>query len=239
MKIKFILAGLLCLNALSAAAAAKKEEMILVPSAWAAWMRGSMNVDGQQANIVRESDDYFGNMDYGFSGELVLRNNQMVLLGFVDYFDSVSSDVTVGSQKGTLDSSEIIGCIAIGQPLSSGKSTVDILVGLQTLRLDNVLAISGGPSYSDHTVVYDVVLMLRIKQELLSNLYLNIPLSIGGLYLGDSEFVYDAGVQLLYQLTDKFDVRAGYRIAGYDLSEGSGSTDFYQQGYTLGLGIVF
>jgi hypothetical protein len=163
----------------------------------------------------------------------------MVLLGSIDYFENISSDVTVGSQQGKLETSEIIGCIAVGYPLAAGKSTVDILVGLQTLRLDNELKLAGGESYSDSTDIYDAVLMLRIQQQLFSKLYLNIPLLIGGTYFSDSEFVYDAGVQLLYQFSDQFDVRAGYRISGYDFSEGTGFTDFYQQGYTLGLGIAF
>lgn len=229
---------MLCLNALSAVAAAK-EGMELVPSVWAAWMRGSIVVDGQKAKVVRDADDYFSDLNYGYSLELLLRNDHMVLLGFVDYFDSISSDVTVGGQAGTLDSSEIIGCIAVGYPLASGKSTVDVFFGFQTLRLDNELELNGGASFSDSTDIYDAVLMLRIKQELFSNLYLNIPLSIGGTYLSDSEFVYDAGVQLLYQFGDNFNVRAGYRISGYDFSDDANSSDFYQQGYTLGLGIVF
>ena len=238
MKIKLLLAAILCLNALSAVAAAN-EGLNLVPSVWAAWMRGSMNVDGQTAEVARDADDYFDNLNYGYSLELVLRNNQMVLLGFVDYFDPLSSDVTVGSEEGTLDSSEIIGCIAIGYPLGSGKSTLDVLVGFQTLRLDNELRLSGGTSYRDSSVVYDAMVLVRIKQELFSNLFLNIPLSIGGTYLSDSEFVYDAGVQLLYQFTDNIDVRVGYRISGYDFSEDANNKDFYQQGYTLGLGITF
>jgi hypothetical protein len=238
MKSKLFLAIILGLSTLSAVAA-NNQAIELVPSVWAVWMRGSMAVDGQEAKINRDSEDYFGDLDYGGSAELVLRNNKTVLLGSFDYFDSISSDVTVSGQAGTLESSEIKGCIAIGYPLSMGKSTVDVLAGLQTLRLDNELKLTAGPSYSDSANIYDVVLMLRIKQELFSKLYLNIPLSIGGAYLSDSDFVYDAGVQLLFQFSDKFDVRAGYRIAGYDFSEDAVTTDFYQQGYTLGLGITF
>ncbi|VGO17319.1 hypothetical protein PDESU_05915 [Pontiella desulfatans] len=235
---KFALAAMLCLNAFSAVAATG-EKMELVPSVWVGWMRGNMNVQGQEAKVVRASDDYFGDLDYGFSAELVLRNQQMVLLGLVDYIETISSEVKVGNEKGTLDSSEIVGCIALGYPLGSGKSTVDFLIGLQTLRLDNDLKLAGGDAYSDGPTVYDVMWMLRIKQELFSNFYLNVPLAIGGTYLSDSEFVYDAGVQLLYQVNGKIDVRAGYRITGYDFSEDADSTDFYQQGYTLGVGIIF
>ena len=238
MKLKILLAGMLCLSALSTVEAAN-DELELVPSVWAAWMRGNVNVDGQKAKVARDADNYFSDLNYGYSLELVLRNDQMVLLGFVDYFDPLSSDITVGGVEGTLDSSEIVGCIAVGYPLASGKSTMDILFGLQTLRLDNDLQLNGSAPSSDSTDVYDAVIMLRIKQELFSNCYLNIPLTIGGTYLSDSQFVYDAGIQLLYQFGDSFDVRAGYRISGYDLGEDEDSTDFYQQGYTLGLGIVF
>jgi len=216
--------------------------MELVPSVWAAWMRGNVVVNGQQANIIRESGDYFDNLSLGGSVELVLRNNKMVILGSVDYFDNIESDVMVVDQPGTLETSEIIGCIAIGYPLAppSRKMNIDALVGLQGMRMDNELKLIGSESQSGSTDVYDLVMMLRIKLLLANKLYLNIPLSLGGPYLGESDLVYDAGAQLLYKLTDKFDIRAGYRISGYDYQGNANNKwEFYQQGYTLGLGILF
>jgi hypothetical protein len=123
--------------------------------------------------------------------------------------------------------------------MGSGTPTFDVLVGLQYLDMDNTLELTGGSPESESDTVYDMVLMVRYKQELFSNFYINIPLAIGGGSLSDSEFVYDAAVQLLYQFGDSFDVRAGYRIAGYDFSEDTDATDFYQQGYTLGVGMTF
>ena len=238
MKIKFLIASMVCVGTfLSVAEAA--EEMSLTPSVWAGWMRGSMTVDGQKAKVSRASDEYFSDLDIGYSGELILRNDEMVVLGFIDYFDPMSANVKVGGQKGELDSSQLIGGLAIGYPFGSGSSTFDVLVGLQTVQLDNDLEMFGGATYSEKEEVYDAVLMVRIKQELFSNFFINIPLTIGGGYLSESEFVYDAGVQLLYQFGDSLDVRAGYRIAGYDFGDSSDSTDFYQQGYTLGLGLNF
>ncbi|WP_372808936.1 hypothetical protein [Pontiella sp.] len=237
MKTKKILAAILCLNAFSAVAETT-DEMELAASVWGAWMRGSVNVDGQQAKVERSAINYI-DMDYGYSLELALRNSKLVLLGYLDYFDPISSDVSVGLKEGTLDSSELNGGIAIGFPMGSGNSTLDFLIGLQMLRMDNDLDLKGGSSYSESANVYDAVLMMRYKQELFSNLYLNIPLLIGGTYLSDSEFVYDAGVQLLYQLGTTLDIRAGYRISGYDFDEDEDATDFYQQGYTLGIGLTF
>lgn len=241
MKLKILVVVILCLNVLSAVAA-QKESMELVPSVWAAWMRGDVVVNGQNAKIVREADNYFEDLSFGGSAELVLRNNKMVLLGSVDYFDSISSDVTVGSQTGTLETTEIIGCIAIGYPLAppSRKMNFDFLVGLQGLRMDNELKLDGDSPENARTDVFDMVMMLRIKMLLGNKLYLNIPLTLGGIYLGDSELVYDAGAQLLYQVNAKFDVRAGYRISGYDYQEDANNQwDFYQQGFTLGLGVAF
>lgn len=241
MKLRYLVAVMLCMNTLSAVAA-KKETMELVPSVWAAWMRGNVVVNGQDAKIRRDADNYTEDLAYGGSLELVLRNKKMVLLGSVDYFDSISSDVVVGSQTGTLETSEIIGCVAIGYPIAppSKKMNVDLLVGLQGMRMDNELKLSGSGPESGGTDVYDTVVMMRIRMLLGSNLYLNIPLALGGPFLGESELVYDAGAQLLYQFTDKFDVRAGYRISGYDYRDDANNKwDFYQQGYTLGLGIIF
>ena len=241
MKLKFSVLVILCLSALSAVAA-PKESMEVVPSVWGAWMRGNVVVNGQNAKISREADNYFNDLAIGGSAEVILRNNKMVLLGSVDYFDNISSDVTVSGLTGTLETSEIIGCVAIGYPIAPPSRTMnfDALVGVQGLRMDNELRLDGSGPENASTDVFDMVVMLRIKMMLGSKLYLNVPLSLGGPYLGDSEFVYDAAAQLLYKATDKIDVRAGYRISGYDYNEDANNQwDFYQQGFTLGLGVVF
>jgi hypothetical protein len=241
MKLKCTVTALLCLNALSAGAA-PKDSMEVVPSVWAAWMRGNVVVNGQNVKIAREADNYFEDLSFGGSAELVLRNNKMVLLGAVDYFDNISSDVTLGGQSGTLETSEIIGCIAIGYPIAPPSRTMnfDALVGLQGLRMDNELRLDGAPAQNAGTDVFDMVVMLRMKMMLGNKLYLNVPLSLGGPYLGDSELVYDAAVQLLYKATKKIDVRAGYRISGYEYKEDANNQwDFYQQGFTLGFGVLF
>jgi hypothetical protein len=230
--------SLLGLSALSFGATAS-DSLDMAVSGWAGWMRGNVVVNGQNAKIHRDAEDYFGDLNYGGSAELSIKNSSMVLLGSVDYFDSISSDITVGSQAGTLESSEIIGCIAVGYPMGSGTTTFDVLVGLQILDMDNKLELNGSSPQRESEDAYDVVLMVRYKQELFSSFYINVPLSIGGSYLSDSEFVYDAAVQFLYMFGDSFDVRAGYRISGYDFSDKAGATDFYQQGYTLGIGMTF
>ena len=61
-------------------------------------MRGVVVVDGQEAKIQRDAGDIYGDLSYGGSLELVLRNRSMVMLGSFDYFDSFSSDVTVNGQ---------------------------------------------------------------------------------------------------------------------------------------------
>ncbi|MDF7806942.1 hypothetical protein P4E94_05790 [Pontiellaceae bacterium B12219] len=238
MKINFLLASLLGLSAASFGAAAS-DSLDMAVSGWAGWMRGNVVVNGQNAKIHRDSEDYFGDLNYGGSAELSIKNSSMVLLGSVDYLDNITSEVTVGALEGSLESSEIIGCVAVGYPMGSGTTTFDVLIGLQYLDMDNTLELSGGSPNSESETAYDMVLMVRYKQELFSSFYINIPLSIGGTYLSDSEFIYDAGVQLLYQFGDSFDLRAGYRISGYDFSDDAGATDFYQQGYTLGIGMTF
>lgn len=243
MKLKFIVLGLLCLNTFSALAAGKKsnESLELAASAWGGFMRGNVVVNGQKADVQRDTWDYFEDLSVGGSLELALRNSSMVLIGSVDYFDTISSDVISGGQPGTLDSSEIVGCIAVGYPFApvGGKTTFDALFGFQWQEVENQLTVNGKKN-SSKVEVYDPVVMLRIKTQLGGKLFLNVPLSFGLSYLGESDFVYDAGLQLLYQLTNTFDVRAGYRISGYDYQEDANNKwDYYVQGYTLGIGMTF
>lgn len=205
-------------------------------------MRGDVVVNGQKAVIHRDTWDYYQDLSVGGSLELVLRNQSMVVLGAIDYFDGMSSDVTVGSQTGTLETSEMIGVIAAGYPFAppGGKTTFDALFGLQWQQMENDLKVDGGNKQSAKADVLDPVVMVRIKTQLGGKLFINIPLSLGVSYLGDSELVYDAGMQLLYRLTDTFDVRAGYRISSFDYQEDANQKwDYYQQGYTLGLGMTF
>lgn len=244
MKLKFIIAVMLCLSSLSALAAAKKsaESMELVPSVWGAFMRGDVVVNGKKAEVHRDTWDYYKDLSVGGSLELALRNQSMVVVGAIDYFDDISSAVTVGSQAGTLETSEMVGVIAVGYPFApvGEKTTFDALFGLQWQQMKNNLKLDGGDTESAKTEVYDPVVMVRIKTQLGSKLYINIPLSFGLSYLGDSEMVYDAGVQLLYQFTDTFDVRAGYRVSSFDYQEDANQKwDYYVQGYTLGLGVTF
>lgn len=235
MKTKILLALILGLNIPAAFA---QESMGVAASGWAGWMRGDVVVDGQTAKVQRDSDNYFDDLDYAYALELTLRNSSMVVLGSFDYYDSISSEVTVNGASGSLDSSENIYCLALGYPMGSGSTTFDFLVGLQVLDMENKLNVGGTISKDDATM-YDAVAMVRYQQELFSGFYLNIPLSIGGGYLSDSQFVYDAGLQLMYQFGSSFDVRVGYRISGYDFSEDTPASDFYQQGYTATLGITF
>ena len=244
MKFKCLVVVLVCLNTLSALAANKKaasESMELVPTFWAAFMRGNVVVNGQKADIQRDTWDYYKDLSMGGSLELALRNRSMVVIGSVDYFDNISSDVITGGQEGRLETSEMIGCIAIGYPFAppGGKTTFDALFGFQWQEMENQLTVNGTKNRSK-TDIYDSVIMFRIKTQLGGKLFLNVPLSFGLSYLGESDFVYDAGLQLVYQFTKTFDARAGYRISGYDYQEDANNKwDYYQQGYTLGLGLTF
>jgi hypothetical protein len=241
MKIKILVLVMLCMHSFAAKKAAK-ESMELVPTYWAAFMRGDVMVNGSKVGINRDTWDYYSDLAPGGSLELALRNSSMVVLGYVDYLDGISSDVSSGSQSGTLKTTEIVGCLAVGYPFAppGGKTTFDALVGLQGVRMENELKLNGSSPESSSTDVYDPVVMFRIKTQLGNKLYINIPLSFGVSFLGDSEMVYDAGLQLMYQFTKTFDVRAGYRISGSDYQEDANNKwDSYVQGYTLGLGMTF
>lgn len=243
MKIKLVVSVVVCMSVFSAGAAVQSgEAMELSASVWAAFMRGNMVVNGQKAEVHRDTWDYYKDLSVGGSLELGLRNQSMVVLGAVDYFDGMSSDITVGSQAGTLETSEMVGVLAVGYPFSpvGGNTTFDALVGLQWQQVENDLKMTGGGKQSAKTDVLDPVLMVRIKTQLGNKLFIGIPLSIGVSYLGESDMIYDAGLQLQYQLTDTFDIRAGYRISSFDYQEDANQKwDYYVQGYTLGLGLTF
>ena len=241
LKIRILFLGMLCAGSFAAGKPAPKETMELVPTFWAAFMRGNVVVNGRKADIQRDTWDYFDDLAMGGSAEVALRNSSMVVIGSVDYFDNISSDVVSGGQPGTLETTDMVGCLAVGIPFAppGGATTFDALVGLQWQKMENELKVNGVVSRGKADI-YDPVIMFRIKTKFGKKLFVNIPLSFGVGYLGESEFVYDAGLQLVYQLNKAFDVRAGYRISGSDYQDSDNEKwDTYVQGYTLGLGMTF
>lgn len=235
-----VAAVLLCAGAITVQAQEKGWEFEVVPYGWFCGFRGDVTVQGNDTHFVAELEDLFKNLEFAGSLEAVARNQNVVLVGSMDYF-ILNSDVEVGpaATPGTLETTESLGLIAIGYPMRvSEKVNTDFLLGFQALRMDNDLTSSAGNGSSSINV-YDPLILLRIRAQLAKKLYLYAPLAVGG-YAGDSDLVYDAQLQFQYLFTKNVDARLGYRIVGYDFYENDwDNLDFYQAGWTLGIGIRF
>ena len=220
--------------------AAGSESMEVSLNGWYAGLRGDLTVNGYHTHFVQEAGDLFQDLDLGGSLSILARNNKMIWLGSIDYFKSISSEVMVGNQPGTLETEEMIGLLAAGWPLSaSGGTSVDFLAGIQILRMDNELKLVGGTTSSSDADLYDPVIILLVRQQLGDRLQIYVPLSIGG-YLGDADLLYSAELQLQFQATDRFDVRGGYRVVGYDYeANASNALEYFQAGWVLGVGARF
>ncbi len=154
-------------------------------------------------------------------------------------------DVEDQPQGGTLDSNMLIYEIGGGYQIGGWKEgqTIDLMVGLRGLHLENDLEVYGQGKYSSEADVLDPMVVVRPSVPLfpskINGLRFNGILAIGG--GGDSELIYEMQPQLQYQFHKNFAARIGYRRIGWKF-EGHGNDNELNlslAGLVLGVGARF
>lgn len=220
-------------------------EFEIAPYGWLAGLVGDVTVAGQKTEFDKSASDLFDALEFGGSLLAVAQYNRAVFYGQFDYFSLSTSALEVENQPagGSLDTDLLIGKVGIGYQYGdrAGAST-DVILGVQSLRMDNTLQVNGLGSSSYDADLFDPFLMVRwrtpIAPSKLDGLYFNLPVSAGA-WLGDSDFVYDIAAELQYAFNTTFDVRAGYRMSGYKGEENNSELDVALAGWTIGLGFRF
>lgn len=217
-------------------------EFEIAPYGWLAGLVGDVTIAGQKTEFDKGASDLFEALEFGGSLLGVAQYNRTVFLGQFDYFAMSTDALEVEDQPagGSLDTDLLVGKVGVGYQFGDREGTsTDLLLGVQSLRMDNAMTLNAGPSSTYDADLFDPILMVRLRMGLTEWLYLNLPLSAGA-WLGDSDFVYDVAADLQFAFNSTFDVRAGYRMAGYAAEENeSTELNVALAGWTIGLGFRF
>lgn len=216
------------------------------PYAWLSGMSGTLTVRGNDVDFDKSPEDMLDYVDIAGSLETIIRYNQFVVDATVDYFDLSTDELDVNDQpdNGTLDTEMLLGEIIGGIQLAAGKhTTCDTMVGIRYLGIENELKVdlTGNTHKRDNDIV-DPIVMIRpsfaILPERIDGLRVNVTAAVGG--GGDSDLIYEIFPELRWQIGDRFLIRGGYRLAGWDF-EGSGDNelDIEISGLVAGIGVLF
>lgn len=218
----------------------------IAPYGWLAGLSGDVSVGGQKSEFKKSASDLFDALDVGGSLLAVAQYNRVLFEGQFDYFSLSTTELDVENQPpgGSLDSDLLIGKLGIGYQFGDNETTtVDLLLGVQSMNMDNTLNVTGAGSSTAEVELIDPVLLLKMRSAILPSTlngwYFNLPLMIGGGGLGDSDLVYGVEAQLQYAFNSTIDARVGYRIEGYQFEEENAETDLALAGWTVGLGFRF
>ena len=242
------LAATLAMGAAIAASGAEPEGWAfeVTPYAWLAGLSGDVKVNGHKAEFDKSAADLFEAFDIGGSLLAVAQYDRVLLLGQVDYFSLSTDELDVEDQPagGSLDSDMTLGKLAVGYQFDgwSDGVTVDLLLGAQSLTLDNDLTVSGLGTESHRTDMVNPLVMVRPNMPVwpskIGGLRFCAPLSVGG--GGDADLVYDVELQVQCRVATWADVRLGYRAVGFQVEEDDqNELDVVQSGWTLGVGLWF
>jgi len=246
------LIAVMLVTALSVAFVAFAEEPTgwrgeIVPCAWITGIEGTVTVDGQEVKFEKSAGDLLDFVEFaaGLSGGV--QYNRWVMRAQFDGFslDTDNVDVEDRPEAGRLQSDIFLTEVAAGYQIGGWKEgqTLDLLVGLRALHVQNDLEEYGVGSFSKDSTLIDPLVGIRGSVPILPSKIRGLRFvglaAIGG--GGDSQLIYELQPQLEYQITDMFAARAGYRRVGWQLEsdENGDELDFSLAGLIFGVAINF
>ncbi len=236
-RIAATLVGVLALTQIPAALAAGEWDVTLTPYIWAVGIDGDIDIGPVSANVNRDFSDLLDNIAGGGSLLLEMNNGRWVNWAELDYLALDNNDVKVGPLGADIKSDAFLMGIGTGYRFhTSERSTLDVLVGLRYLDIDNKIELDGGGKFSGDRSVTDGIVALRPRFSINEKWTFSPTLSVGA---GDSDLVWELSPQFEYVYSEKLDVRFGYRSLNYKFKKGGDEVDVSLAGIILGLGFRF
>lgn len=212
-------------------------DVTLTPYLWAAGIDGKIDFGAQSAQFDASFSDLLTHLNGGFETILEVNKGRWVNWAQLDYLALENNRSSVGAINSRIESNVTMLGIGTGYRFdTSERSTLDVLLGMRYLGLDNQLRISGVGSRKSHDNTTDALLTLRPHLRVRDKWTLSPTISIG---TGDSDLVWELSPQVEYTISDRFDVRFGYRQLHYKFKDGSNQLDFAMKGFMVGAGISF
>jgi hypothetical protein len=221
----------------------------LTPYVWAPGIDGKAQFGGRSVHFNQSFSDLIEHVDAGFMVLGAVSYDRFVVYGDYDYI-SLSANGKIGRDlvipsgtRAQLDSDLEIWTLAGGYRFDTfAQNTVDVMLGVRTLSLDNQLKALGANLSNDSSLT-DTIVMLRPSFSINDRWRFNPTLSYG--VGGDSNTTYELMPQLQYQFADSFALRFGYKRLYYKQDKHPRNTPAFEEmdaslsGLFVGVGWTF
>jgi hypothetical protein len=240
----------LCSSGLAESRSSEKWEYKITPYGWLAGQKGTVaTLPGfPPADIdVGFLDDIAGNINGSMSVKTELRKGHWGAMADISYSDiedeTATANTILWQTVSSRTKSWIVSLAGQYRLFEYPGTFMDAIGGIRYWSVDSRLALRGGPAQdreiSHKEDWFDPILGLR-DQSFLGNskFFLSGELFIGGFGIG-SDFMWDACVNLGYQMTESVDITLGYRYMDVDYEKGEFLYDVSQDGMIMSLGWQF
>lgn len=221
----------------------------LTPYIWAPGIDGKTQFGTRTVNFNQSASDLIEHVDAGYMVLGAVSYDRFVAYGDYDYIGlsvngRIGRDLVIPSgTRAQLDSDLEIWTLAGGYRFDAfAQNTIDVMLGVRTLSLDNQLKALGSKLSSDSSLT-DTIVMLRPSFRINDRWRFNPTLSYG--VGGDSNTTYELMPQLQYQFADSFALRFGYKRLYYKQDKHPANTPAFEEidarlsGLFVGVGWVF
>jgi hypothetical protein len=219
----------------------------VTPYAWLAGIEGDATVGGHKAEFDKSFSDLVDMVDAAGSLLGVVQYDRYVFWGQMDYVSTSTDALDVDDQPkaGSFDSDLFLLEAAVGYQIDGWQEnqTIDIMVGVRSLDIQNDLEIYGRGMFSKDVSLVDPMIVIRPRVALfpskIDGLTFNGTMGIGG--GGDSDMVYELAPQVEYQINESMIGRFGYRRVGYKFvgENDENELNIALAGLVAGLGVTF
>ena len=209
----------------------------LTPYLWTAGMMGDVQAGGRTEEVDVSFSDLFDNLDMAAAFIATGRYNSWVTWLQVDY---LKLSPPIEQTRGKITVEQVMTTFGVGYqfPLFSESQTLDVLLGVRNMTLDNELKLDGIGTFSGDRDVTDPVVIISPSFQLSERWRFNPTFSYGE--GGDSESTYEIQPQLQYQVSENGAIRFGYRKLAYDIENDKGNGfDGSFEGPFIGFGFTF
>lgn len=211
----------------------------LTPYLWAMGVDGDFRIGDRTAEVDASFSDITENLDIGGGALFIANKGRFVLWTQYDGLKA-SNDELRGPVGGEVENTGQIATggagIRLGKP--GGRRAIDLLVGARYIRVESEITLNGLGTRARTIDETSPLLIVRPWFRISDRWGFNSTIAFGETDAGNTIEVQPT---LLFDLSDRTQLRFGYRSVSYDLESESGLVAFdgSMAGPFLGFGFVF
>lgn len=232
--------SLMAASAMPANAAEQNDwKFEFTPYLWAAGIKADVEVRDRAGSVDASFNDLMDKLDASAAFLATAQYKSWVTWAQVDYLN-LNFDLEGRRNSGSLDVKQTMGTFGLGYQFPGWKEgqTIDVLLGVRTMKLENELSIDSVGTFSGDRDITDPVIIVRPSFQISEKWRFNPTLSYGT--GGDSEETWELQPQFQYQAWENAAFRFGYRKLHYKIENEKGNSfDGSFAGPFIGVGVTF